>query len=90
MQNMATKKTNTAPLAAHAAKDVTPTMQAYSSWLTERTGYKVDPLSVQIGSALRATWQAEVRAEKQSALDSITVPAQRTHTPKVAAEKAAA
>jgi hypothetical protein len=74
---MATKKTNAAPLAADAAKDVTETMQTFSAWLTEQTGYKVDARSVQLGSALRAKWQAEVRAEKQAALDSITVPAKR-------------
>ncbi|MER3389672.1 MAG: hypothetical protein RJQ01_06525 [Microcella sp.] len=64
---MATKKTNTAPLAAHAAKDITPTMQTFAEWLTTQTGYKVDPLSVQLGSALRGTWQAETRAAKESA-----------------------
>ena len=64
---MATKKTNTAPLAAHAAKDITPTMLTFTEWLTTQTGYKVDPLSVQLGSALRGTWQAEGRAMKESA-----------------------
>ena len=63
---MAVKETNTAPLAAHAAKALTSTMQTYAEWLTEQTGYKVDPLSVQLGSALRGTWQAEQRAAKQA------------------------
>lgn len=78
---MATKK-KLAPLAADAAKAVTPTMQTFADWLTEQTGYKVDARSVQLGSALRAKWQAEQRAEKQAALDSITVPAKRTRAPR--------
>jgi len=65
-------------------------MQTYSAWLTERTGYKVDPRSVQLGSALRAKWQAEVRAEKEAALASVKVPAKRTRAPKAAAEQVAA
>ena len=77
---MAIKKTNTAPLAAHAAKAVTPTMTTFSDWLTEQTGYKVDPMSVQLGSALRGVWQAEQRAAKEA-----TVPAKRE--PRKAAPK---
>jgi hypothetical protein len=90
MHNMATKKTNTAPLAADAAKPVTETMQTFAGWIEAQTGYKVDARSVQLGSALRAKWQAEVRAEKDAALASVKVPAKRTRAPKVAAEKAAA
>ena len=60
------KKTNTAPLAAHAAKEVTPTMLTFSDWLTAQTGYKVDERSVQLGSALRGAWQAEQRTAKDT------------------------
>jgi len=63
---MATKKTP-APLAAQAAKPVSETMQTYAVWIEKQTGYKVDPLSVQLGSVLRGKWQAEMRAQKQGA-----------------------
>ena len=69
-----TKKTPA--LAHYAAKEVTPVIAAYAAWLEEQTGYKVDPLSVQLGSALRAAWQAEVRAEKEAAAKK-PVPAKR-------------
>jgi hypothetical protein len=74
---MATKKTNTAPLAPHAAKDVTSTMQTFADWITEQTGYKVDARSVQLGSALRATWQAEQRAAKEAATPAKRAPRAR-------------
>ena len=70
---MATKKA-TAPLAAHAAKPITSTMQTFAEWIESQTGYKVDPLSVQLSSALRGVWQAEQRAEKLAALDAVKVP----------------
>ena len=58
------KKVPTAVLAAHAthgAKPITPTMKSYAAWLTAQTGHTVDPLSVQLGSTLRATGQGEQR-----------------------------
>lgn len=87
---MATKKTNTAPLAAHAAKHITPTMQTFAEWLTTQTGYKVDPLSVQLGSAPRVTWQAEPRGAKEAASTAKPKRAPRKPAEKPAAVKKAA
>ncbi|MDH6237894.1 hypothetical protein [Cryobacterium sp. CG_9.6] len=50
-----TKKTPA--LAVYADKEVTPVIAAYAAWLEEQTGYKVDPLSVYLSSALRGTFQ---------------------------------
>ena len=85
-----TKKTNPAPLAAHAAKDITPTMTTFSDWLTTQTGYKVDPMSVQLGSALRGAWQLEQRAEKEAApkATKTAVKPVAKAAPKVAAKPA--
>jgi len=52
-----------APRAHYAAKEITATMQEYAAWLTEQTGYEVDPRSVYLGSALRTAFQAERRAD---------------------------
>lgn len=53
-----TKKTsNPAPLAHRIPAEVSPVITAYAEWLTEQTGYKVDPMSVYIGSQLRSTFQ---------------------------------
>ncbi|WP_104195225.1 hypothetical protein [Cryobacterium sp. M25] len=47
----------TPALANYAAKEVTPVIAAYAAWLEEQTGYKVDPLSVYLSSALRGAFQ---------------------------------
>ncbi len=86
---MAIKKTNTAPLAAQAAKDVTPTMTTFSDWLTAQTGYKVDPMSVQLGSALRGVWQAEQRAAKEAAVPAKRAPRKAATKPEAVAVKPA-
>jgi hypothetical protein len=44
-------------LASYAEKTITPVMQDFADFLTSQTGYKVDPMSVQLGSALRGTFQ---------------------------------
>lgn len=43
--------------ASYADKTITPVMQDFADYLTEQTGYKVDPMSVQLGSALRGQFQ---------------------------------
>lgn len=53
-----TSKTAQAPQhAAYADKPVTELMEEYAAWLTAETGYKVDPRSVYLASALRGTFQ---------------------------------
>ena len=88
---MTTKKP-AAPRAEYADKAITPTMQAYAAWLTEQTGYPVDPRSVFIGSALRVAFQQGNREAKAATLASITVPAKpkRVRTPKAATTEAVA
>lgn len=58
---------NTPALANYAAKEVTPLITAYAAWLEEQTGYKVDPLSVYLGSALRGTFQKSEGNQKRIA-----------------------
>lgn len=52
-----TKAAGEPALASYADKTITPVMQDFADFLTEQTGYKVDPMSVQLGSALRGTFQ---------------------------------
>ena len=54
----ATKKTsNPAPLAHRVPAQVSQVITAYAEWLSAETGYKVDPMSVYLGSQLRSTFQ---------------------------------
>lgn len=76
------KKAGEPKLASYADKTITPVMADFSEWIEAQTGYKVDPMSVQLGSALRGQFQksdfnqeriarrAEERAaEEQAKLD---------------------
>jgi hypothetical protein len=51
------KKAGEPALASYADKDITPVMTEYIQWLTEQTGYEVDPLSVQLSGVLRGRFQ---------------------------------
>ena len=63
-----TKKTSkTAPLAHRIPAEVSPVIAAYAEWLTEQTGYAVDPMSVYIGSQLRSTFQKSDDNQKRIA-----------------------
>lgn len=65
------KKTqNPAPLAHRIPAEVTPVILAYSAWLEEQTGYKVDPMSVYIGSQLRGTFQKSEGNQTRLALQA--------------------
>jgi len=46
-----------APRADLADKTITPTMERFAVYIEEQTGVKVDPQSVQLGSALRGAFQ---------------------------------
>lgn len=68
------KKSGEPPMASYAEKNITPTMQAFCEWIEEQTGYKPDPMSVQLSGVLRSTFQksdfnqnrlAERKAEKE-------------------------
>lgn len=47
----------TPPLAHLLDKDITPTMDRYAKWLTDQTGYEVDPISVQLAGSQRGQFQ---------------------------------
>lgn len=68
----ATKKTSTPtvpqrkPLSAYADAEVSPIIQEFCEWLAA-TGVEIDPMSVYLGSALRARFQEERREAKKAA-----------------------
>lgn len=96
-----TKNSKTAaPLAEYATKALTPTMQDYVAWLTEQTGYKVDPQTVAIASALRVQFQksegnqarlaeAKVRAAEEAAAKAARKAEREAGAKERAAKKAA-
>lgn len=57
-------------LAAYAEKAITPVMRDYIAWLEKETGYKVDPVSVQLSSMLRPAFQKSETNQKRLALQS--------------------
>lgn len=77
------KKAGEAPKAALADKDITPVISEFVSYIEAQTGYKVDPLSVQLGSSLRADFQkspenqARIEARKQEILDEASAREQK-------------
>lgn len=87
---MSNNKTTPA-LAHYADKEVTPVIAAYTAWLEEQTGYKVDPLSVYIGSQLRGTFQkSEGNQKRLAAVQAATeAEAQAKAARKVEREQAA-
>ena len=58
----------TPPLAHLLDKEITPTMDRYAQWLTEQTGYEVDPRSVQLSGSQRGLFQKSEL--NQGALDA--------------------
>lgn len=85
---MATKKT-TAPRAEYATKSITPLMREFCDWIEREVGVKLDAdarRAVYLGSALRSEFQKANRAEKQAALESITVSVKRTPRARKAAD----
>lgn len=60
-----TKKTPT--LAHRVPTEVTPVILAYAAWLEQQTGYKVDPMSVYLGSQLRSNFQKSEGNQKRIA-----------------------
>jgi hypothetical protein len=58
------KTPNRKPLADYVDAQVTPLIAEYAAWLTQHTGYEVDPKSVFLSSALRSRFQQERREAK--------------------------
>lgn len=86
----------TAPLAHRIPAEVSPVITAYAEWLTEQTGYKVDPMSVYIGSQLRSTFQKTpanqqriAEAAKERATQDAAKAKARAEREAAAAKKAA-
>lgn len=68
---MPTKSNTKKPeLAAYAEKAITPVMREYIAWLEKETGYKVDPVSVQLSSMLRPAFQKSDTNQQRLALQS--------------------
>lgn len=51
------KKAGEPPLASYAEKNITPTMESFVEWIEQQTGYKPDPMSVQLSGVLRSSFQ---------------------------------
>lgn len=64
---MDTEQKTQKPLADYGKADVTPHIAEYAQWLSEHTGYEVDPKSVWLSGVLRARWQQERKAEREAA-----------------------
>lgn len=80
----------TAPLAHRIPAEVSPVITAYAEWLTEQTGYKVDPMSVYIGSQLRSTFQKTPANQNRIAEAAKERAAQDAAKAKARAEREAA
>lgn len=60
--------TKKAPAQAHyASKDITPVMRDFIEYIERETGYKVDPMSVQLSSLLRGSFQKSPANQKRIA-----------------------
>lgn len=53
------------PLSDYADAGVSPIIQEFCDWLAQ-TGVEIDPMSVYLGSALRARFQEERRQAKKA------------------------
>ena len=86
-----TKKTSTpAPLAHRVPAEVSDLIATYSAWIEEQTGYKADPMSVYLGSQLRAIFQKSEGNQKRIAEAAKARAAQDAAKAKARAEREAA
>lgn len=75
--------------AALTAKPITPVMAEYVAWLEAETGYKVDPMSVQLSGILRPTFQKSAGNQKRLAETAARVAAEKVARAERAAARAA-
>lgn len=87
------KKAGEPPLANYADKKITPVMEDFVSYIEEQTGYKVDPLSVQLSGVLRGRFQksdfnqSRIAERKQAIVDEAEARAQRAEERAAAKEE---
>ena len=77
-------KTTTRPQAHRASQAITPVMQQFIKYIEAETGYTVDPMSVQLGSLMRAEFQkspARQSARVKPAPKKVTTPKSVVKTP---------
>jgi hypothetical protein len=85
-----TKKIQTtAPLAHRVPAEVSDLINAYSAWLEEQTGVKIDPMSVYLGSQLRAVFQKTPENQKRIADEAKARAKRETDKAKARAEREA-
>ena len=82
---------------AYAAKDITPTMEAFAEWLRAETGYEVDARTVALAGSLRNDFQKSEwwKADARNYLNNVEAnreakAAERAAKAKEAADKAIA
>lgn len=85
---MPTKKA-TPPRAAYAAKEPTELIIQFCRYLTEQTGYEVDPLSVYLGSALRGDFQKSPENQSRLAEQAERIAAEKVAREQRKADRAA-
>jgi len=66
-------KSSTAPQAHRTTKAITPVMQDFLAYIEQQTGYKADPMSVQLGGLLRGEFQKSEGNQKRIAAQSEAV-----------------
>lgn len=74
----------------YAAKDITPTMEAFHAWLEAETGLKLDPRSVALAGSLRQDFQKSEFWKNDSRNYLANVEATRETKAREAAERAKA
>jgi len=82
-------KKPTPPRAAYAAKEPTELIMQFCHYLTEQTGYEVDPLSVYLGSALRGEFQKSPENQRRLAEQAERIAAEKVTREQRKSERAA-
>lgn len=81
--------TNAAPQANRTTKAITPVMQDFLAYIEQQTGYKADPMSVQLGGLLRGEFQKSEGNQKRIAAQSEAVAKANAERAERAAARAA-
>ena len=79
------------PIQAHyATKEITPVMVEFIKYIEAETGYKVDPISVQLSSLMRSAFQQSDANQKRLAKQAADVTAEKLARAERAAARVAA
>lgn len=71
------KKAGEPALASYVDKRITPVITDYVEWLKAETGYEVDPMSVQLSSALRGRFQKSEGNQQRMAARAAEIEQER-------------